>query len=81
MIKDMFAIPPSNDSSSSSSTMASLPHLRNTIVAIVTTKDHPNVSRKALMNMATYIAPTRYVVSGLEVERGLLLSNEASVYA
>jgi hypothetical protein len=85
MINDMFAIPPSSDeegsSSSSSTTMASLRHLRNTLVAIVTTKDYPNISRKALMNMATYIAPTRYIVSGLEVERGLLLSNEASVYA
>jgi hypothetical protein len=83
MINDMFAIPPSSDEegSSSSTTMASLRHLRNTLVAIVTTKDYPNVSRKALMNMATYIAPTRYIVSGLEVERGLLLSNEASVYA
>ncbi len=71
MIKDLFA---PNDESP-------VPHLRNSLVAIVDSFRHAAVSRKALMNMATHAAPTRWIVSGLEVERGLLLSSEASVYA
>ena len=55
-------------------------HLTNTLVAIVDAYE-ANVSRKALLNMATSAAPTRWVISGIEVERGLILSNEASVYA
>jgi hypothetical protein len=71
MIKDLFA--PKETSS--------MPHLRNSLVAIVDSFQHATVSRKALMNMATHAAPTRWILSGLEVERGLLLSSEASVYA
>ena len=71
MIKDLFA---PNDESP-------VPHLRNSLVAIVDSYQHATVSRKALMNMATHASPTRWIVSGLEVERGLLLSSEASVYA
>jgi len=55
-------------------------HLKNTLVAIVDAYE-PSASRKALLNMATSAAPTRWVVSGIEVERGLILSSEASVYA
>lgn len=36
------------------------------------------VSRKALMNMAVDAAPTRWVVSGIELERGLMVSKEAA---
>jgi hypothetical protein len=71
MIKEVFAL---NEASSS-------PHLRNSLVAIVDSFHHPTVSRKALMNMATHAAPTRWIISGLEIERGLLLSSEASSYA
>ena len=52
-----------------------------TLVAMIDQEEADLVSRKALMNMATDAAPTRWVVSGLEVERGLVLSNEASALA
>lgn len=71
MIKEVFA---PNEASSA-------PHLRNSLIAIVDSFHHPTVSRKALMNMATHAAPTRWILSGLEVERGLVLSSEASIYA
>lgn len=42
----------------------------------------PNlVSRKALMNMAIDAAPTRWVLSGVEIERGMVLSTETSMFA
>ena len=75
LIKDTFA-PPPNDVPSSSS----VPHLKNTLVAIIDTYE-PSVSRKGLLNMAMFAAPTRWIVSGLELERGLILSNDASIYA
>ena len=75
LIKDTFA-PPPNDIPSSSS----VHHLKNTLVAIIDTYE-PSVSRKGLLNMATFAAPTRWIVSGLELERGLILSKEASIYA
>ncbi len=55
-------------------------HLKNSLVAIVDSKK-PAVSRKALMNMAIHAAPTRWIVSGLDLERGLVLSQEASYFA
>jgi hypothetical protein len=55
-------------------------HLQNCLVAILESNE-PAVSRKALMNMAANAAPTRWVVTGLELERGLILSQEASLYA
>jgi len=55
-------------------------HLKNSLVAVVDSKK-PVVSRKALMNMAMHAAPTRWIVSGLELERGLVLSKEASYFA
>eukprot|EP00977_Amphora_coffeiformis_P007983 scaffold1803_cov92-Amphora_coffeaeformis.AAC.6 len=39
------------------------------------------VSRKALMNMATDMSPTRWYVYGMEVERGLVLSRDSVVLA
>ena len=75
LIKDTFAPPPSDIPSSSS-----VHHLKNTLVAIIDTYE-PSVSRKGLLNMATFAAPTRWIVSGLELERGLILSKEASIYA
>jgi hypothetical protein len=71
LIKDTFA---PKDASSRTS------HLNNSLVAIINTLN-PIVSRKGLLNMATFAAPTRWIISGLELERGLLLSREASVYA
>jgi hypothetical protein len=48
------------------------------LVALIDEEESHLVSRKALMNMASDAAPTRWVVSGLEVERGLVLSGETS---
>lgn len=52
-----------------------------TLVAMIHQEEATLVSRKALVNMASDAAPTRWVVSGLEIERGLVLSNEASALA
>eukprot|EP00804_Cyclotella_cryptica_P019797 CCRYP_009690-RA/>CCRYP_009690-RA protein AED:0.11 eAED:0.11 QI:431/1/1/1/0.5/0.33/3/736/1113 len=71
LIKDTFASDPADSTAA---------HLQNSLVAIVDSNE-PSVSRKALMNMAANAAPTRWVVTGLELERGLVLSQEASLYA
>ena len=71
LIKEIF---PQDDTSPSNA------HLKNLLVAIVNS-DEPTVSRKGLLNMAAFAAPTRWIVSGLEMERGLVISKEASVYA
>ncbi|KAL7522146.1 hypothetical protein ACHAWX_006839 [Stephanocyclus meneghinianus] len=71
LIKDTFASDPADSSAA---------HLQNSLVAIVDSNE-PAVSRKALMNMAANAAPTRWIVTGLELERGLVLSQEASLYA
>ena len=55
-------------------------HLKGSLVTIVESPE-PSVSRKALMNMAAHAAPTRWIVTGLELERGLVLSKEASLHA
>jgi len=77
MIKSSFGISSSDQSSPNTS------HLKNCLVAIVDSsyEESSAVSRKALLNMATHVAPTRWIVSGLELERGLILSREASIYA
>jgi len=55
-------------------------HLKGSLVTIVESEE-PSVSRKALMNMAAHAAPTRWIVTGLELERGLVLSKETALYA
>lgn len=55
-------------------------HLKGSLVATVESAE-PSVSRKALMNMAAHAAPTRWIITGLELERGLVLSKEASLHA
>lgn len=77
LIKDKFAL---DESLQSQPDTAGTAHLQNSLIAIIDSH-HPTVSRKALMNMASHAAPTRWIVSGLELERGLVLSPEASVYA
>jgi hypothetical protein len=52
-----------------------------TLVAMISQEEANVVSRRALLNMANDAAPTRWVVSGLEIERGLVLSSEASALA
>ena len=49
------------------------------LVAIIVYDNSGLVSRKALMNMAGDAAPTRWVVSGVEIERGIILSSEAAL--
>ena len=71
-VKEMFG---SKDNDTTSTA-----HLKGSLVAIVESAE-PSVSRKALMNMASHAAPTRWIVTGLELERGLVLSKEASLYA
>ena len=77
MIKDTFGSTSSDQSSPNTS------HLKNCLVAIIDSsyEESTTISRKALLNMATHAAPTRWIVSGLELERGLILSREASIYA
>lgn len=55
-------------------------HLKGSLVTIVESAK-ASVSRKALMNMAAHAGPTRWIVTGLELERGLVLSKEAALHA
>ena len=56
-------------------------HMNLCLVAVIFSKETHYVSRNALLNMAADAAGTRFVVSGLEVERGLVVSQEASLFA
>ena len=53
----------------------------NALIAAIYEQTDLVVSRKALVNMALDAAPTRWHVSGLELERGLILSNDAAFLA
>jgi hypothetical protein len=48
-------------------------------IALISTEQTDLLSRKSLMNMAVDMAPTRWVVSGIELERGLIISREAAM--
>lgn len=50
--------------------------LDTTLVAAIFSKGPETLSRKALMNMAIDAAPTRWVLSGFELERGIILSQD-----
>jgi hypothetical protein len=52
--------------------------LDTTLVAAIFTQGPEILSRKALMNMAMDAAPTRWVLSGYELERGLVLSQDTA---
>lgn len=52
-----------------------------TLVAAIFTPGNAAVSRKALLNMASAVCPTRWVVGGLELERGLIISSETPLFA
>jgi len=65
----------------SSSASYPKPHLDRCLVGAIFSSSPDNVSRKALMNMASAAAPTRFVITGMELERGLLISKEASQFA
>lgn len=51
------------------------------IGCIYGTDSTATISRKALINMVEVASPTRWVISGLEVERGLSLSEETYFFA
>jgi hypothetical protein len=50
-------------------------------VGAIFTEDSEFLSRKALLNMAIDVVPTRWFVSGFELERGLLISQDAAFFA
>jgi hypothetical protein len=49
----------------------------NALIAVVYQDEDVVVSRKALMNMAIDAVPTRWYISGMELERGLILSPDS----
>lgn len=51
------------------------------LAAAIFSRDSATVSRKALLNMAIDAAPTRWVVSGWEIERGIAISQDAAFFA
>jgi len=53
----------------------------NTFIAIVFSDDNISVSRKALINMANSVSPTRWIMNGIQLERGMLLSDDAYLFA
>jgi hypothetical protein len=50
------------------------------LLAAIYRKDDGFVSRKALLNMAQDAAPTRFTVSGIEIERGMVLASDACYF-
>jgi len=50
-------------------------------VALISSKDRDVLSRKTLLNMAIDVAPTRWYVSGFELERGLVISHDTAFFA
>lgn len=55
------------------------PHFDAALVVVLYQEEDDVLSRKALTNMAIDAVPTRWYVSGLELERGLVLSADAVV--
>jgi len=53
----------------------------NSLIAAIFREQKDTVSRKALLNMATDAVPTRWYISGLELERGLSLSPDTIFFA
>lgn len=51
------------------------------LVGLILTKEDQYISRKALLNMATDAAPTRWFISGFELERGLVVSHDTAFFA
>lgn len=50
-------------------------------VGAIFTESDKVFSRKALLNMAIDMAPTRWFISGFELERGLIVSQDAAFFA
>jgi hypothetical protein len=55
--------------------------LETCLVAVIFSKEPDFFSRKALLNMALDAAPTRWVVSGFELERGVVVSHDTAFFA
>eukprot|EP00934_Nitzschia_sp_Nitz4_P001734 Nitzschia sp. Nitz4//scaffold31_size150131//139101//141896//NITZ4_002854-RA/size150131-processed-gene-0.147-mRNA-1//-1//CDS//3329547737//1734//frame0 len=51
------------------------------LVSVIQTKEDEYVSRKALLNMAIDSVPTRWFVSGFELERGVVVSHDTAFFA
>lgn len=51
------------------------------LIAVIYHEEDITVSRKALLNMAADVVPTRWYVSGLELERGLVVSKDTAYFA
>ena len=55
--------------------------LQMCLVAAIFTNEKDSVSRKALLNMVNDAAPTRWVLSGFELERGIVISHDTAFFA
>jgi len=55
--------------------------VENALIAVVPAEGSDNVSRKALLNMGIDAVPTRWYISGLEIERGLVISSDSAYFA
>jgi hypothetical protein len=51
------------------------------LVGAIFSRESTAVSRKALLNMAIDAAPTRWVLSGFEIERGIAISQDTAFFA
>ena len=51
------------------------------LIAGIFSREPDVLSRKALLNMAIDAAPTRWVLSGLELERGMVISYDTAYFA
>lgn len=55
--------------------------LETCLVGAIFTEANEFLSRKALLNMAMDVVPTRWFISGFELERGLVISHDAAFFA
>lgn len=53
----------------------------NALIGAIFHESEDAVSRKALLSMAASAVPTRWYVTGIEIERGLILSSDALYFA
>lgn len=56
-------------------------YLHSSLIAVVNEKSFTELSRRALLNMAIDAVPTRWYLSGLELERGLSISANSAYFA
>jgi hypothetical protein len=51
------------------------------LVGVIFSDSSEFLSRKAILNMATDVVPTRWFISGFELERGLVISHDTAFFA